>query len=46
MELRKKNGENPSNDKKINGFIVEKKKFEEALRMKQNHLNSQIALNA
>lgn len=38
--------ENPGgNDSKMKGFAAEKKKYEESLKLKQNHLNSQINLN-
>ncbi len=45
IELRKKIIENPGSEQKAKGFIAEKKKFEESLRLKQNHLNSQMMLN-
>lgn len=45
IELQKRITESPGSDSKMKGFVVEKKKYEESLKLKQNHLNSQIALN-
>ena len=45
IELQKKLKEAPGSDSKTKGFIAEKKKYEESLKLKQNHLNSQISLN-
>lgn len=44
IDLQKKVNESPS-DSRMKGFIAEKKKYEESLKLKQNHLNSQISLN-
>lgn len=45
IELSKQVRENPGNEQKTKMFAAEKRRFEEALRIKQNHLNSQVTLN-
>lgn len=45
IEMLKRQNDNPGNDQKMKFFIAERRKLEESLRIKQDHLNSQKAIS-
>ena len=45
MQLKKRSADFPTNEQKMRGLMSERKKFEDAIELKQNNLTIQSNLN-